>query len=206
MVISFERALNYLTIISLPIIVGAIVLADRIVLLFTADYAAAVWPLRISILSLFFIFLNFPIGALLNACDAQRRNTFNMAVVTVISVALNFLLIPTWQAVGASITVLFTNALMFILGLIAVRRIIVYRAKHNLIVLAKVLLAAGLMGVSVYIGGRYLNIVAVTLVGGALYFFFLFLLGGFSRADIMGVYASFRRAPLPANIVTENKD
>ena len=204
MVVSFERALNYLTIISWPIIVGALVLADRIVLLFTDDYAAAEWPLRISILSLFFIFLNFPIGSLLNACDAQRRNTWNMGLVTFLSVVLNFLLIPQWQAVGASLTVLATNALMFALGLQAVRQIIVYRARRNLAVFMKVLAAATLMGISVYFGGRYLNIFAVTLAGGILYFGFLFLLGGFTRADVLGVYQSFRRAPITAKLEAEN--
>ena len=192
--ISFERAMNYLIIISLPIIVGAIVLADKIVLIFKSGYDGAVWPLRISIISLFFIFVNFPIGSLLNACDAQRKNTKNMAIVAFISVLMNLILIPQWQAIGASVTVLATNMLMFVLGLYQVRRIIVYRAKKNILALAKVSLASIIMGVIILAGKSYLNVFVITILGGLIYFIFLFILGGFSRADILSVYRSFRRA------------
>lgn len=198
--VSFERAMNYLIIISMPIMVGAVVLADRIVLLFTSEYAASVWPLRISILSLLFIFVNFPIGSLLNACDAQRRNTVNMAIVTAVSVLMNLALIPHWQAFGASMTVLVTNLLMFLLGLFAVRQIIVYRARKNLAILGKAFLASALMGAAVYFGARYMNIFAVTALGGIIYFLFLFLAKGFTKADIMSISASFRRSPRPETV------
>jgi O-antigen/teichoic acid export membrane protein len=192
--VSFERAMNYLIIISLPIIVGAIVLSDKIILLFKEGYAGAAAPLRISIISLFFIFLNFPVGALLNACDAQRKNTRNMAIVTAVSVIMNLLLIPRWQAVGASATVLAANFLMFALGLMSVRRIIVYRARKNLLMFGKVLLASLLMGAVIWSGQGYFNVFVTTILGGILYFFILFLLGGFSRADVLSIYQSFRKA------------
>ncbi|MFA5131167.1 MAG: flippase [Patescibacteria group bacterium] len=193
LLISFERALSYLIIISLPIIVGAVVLADKIVLLFKAGYGGALLPLQISIISLFFIFVNFPIGSLLNACDRQQKNTFNMGLVMVASVVLNLLLIPHWQAVGASITVLATNALMFVLGIYWVRKIIPYRARKNIIVFAKVLLASVVMGMIIYLGKTYLNVFVATLIGAALYFGILLLLGGFKREDIMSVVHSFKR-------------
>jgi O-antigen/teichoic acid export membrane protein len=192
--ISFSRAMNYLIIISLPIIVGVIVLADKIVLLFKNDYSGAALPLQISIISLFFIFVNFPIGSLLNACDAQRKNTRNMVIVTIVSVIMNILLIPRWQAVGASTTVLASSLLMFGLGLIAVRKIIVYRPVENLRLFAKALVASLLMGLVILAGRGYINVFLMTLIGGALYFIILFWLGGFKRADVISVYQSFRRA------------
>ncbi len=198
--VSFERAMNYLIIISVPLIVGAVVLADKIVLLFKAGYGDAAWPLRISIISLFFIFVNFPIGALLNACDAQRQNTRNMGIVMALSIIMNLLLIPRWQAVGASITVLATNTLMFILGLYYVKKIIIYRARKNLLILAKVFLSSLIMGIIILAGKAYLNIFITTIIGGFLYFLALFWLRGFSRADIMSVYESFKR---PSKAATE---
>jgi len=191
--ISFERAMNYLIIISLPIIIGTIVLADKIILLFKASYSGAAWPLRISIISLFFIFVNFPIGSLLNACDAQRKNTRNMGIVVVASILMNLLLIPSWQAVGASLTVLVTNILMFILGMREVKKIIVYHVQKNLRIFLKVLLASLLMGIIILAGKIYLNVFIAALAGGVIYFVFLFFLGGFSRADILSVYASFKK-------------
>lgn len=193
LLVSFERAMNYLIIISLPIIVGAIVLADKIILLFKAGYGGALLPLQISIISLFFIFINFPIGSLLNACDRQKKNTFNMGVVMILSIILNLLLIPYWQAVGASVTVLVSNFAMFILGIIEVKKIIAYRSSKNLKVFSKVLLASLVMGLIIYFGKTYLNVFVATLVGGFIYFALLLALGGFGREDLISIRQSFKR-------------
>lgn len=199
---SFERAMNYLIIISLPIIVGAIVLADKIVLLFKTGYGGAILPLRISIISLLFIFLNFPIGSLLNACDAQKKNTRNMAIVTTLSILMNLALIPYWKATGASLTVLVTNLIMFILGIISVKKIVVYRLRKNLNTFLKVLAASVIMGLVIYIGKGYLNIFLVTIIGGLIYFYVLFLFKGFSRDDIRSVVKSFQRHKEPVRDIT----
>lgn len=190
--LSFKRAVNYLIIISMPIIGGVIALDDKIVGLFKAG-PEAIWPLRISILALFFIFINFPIGSLLNACDRQRKNLLFMSIVTVVSVVANLFLIPRYGAIGASITVLATTAIMFFLGIMEVRHIITYKAKDNLATLGKALWAAALMGTIVYYGKNYLPILVATILGGLLYFIFMYLVGGFKKQDIRSVYLSFRR-------------
>jgi O-antigen/teichoic acid export membrane protein len=190
--VSFERALNYLTIISWPLIIGVLLLADKIVLLFKTGFGGAVLPLQISMVSLFFIFINFPIGSLLNACDRQRRNTLNMGIVTAFSVILNFILIPRFQAVGASITVLLSSILMFVLGLTVISRIIDYRPFKNLIVLLKSLAATGIMGALIFFGKEYIHILILIPIGGILYFYFLYLFGGFKKEDITSVFKSFK--------------
>ncbi|MFA5644718.1 MAG: flippase [Patescibacteria group bacterium] len=190
--ISFTRALNYLIIISLPIIVGVFILANKIVLLFKEGYEGALWPLRISILALFFIFLNFPIGSLLNACDRQKRNTLNMGIVMAISLILNIILIPRWQAIGASITVLISNALMTGLGIIWVRKIIPYRFGQNFLIFIKVLAASMIMGLLVLWGRNYINIFVITALGALVYFLCLFLLQAFKIADFKSIRQSFK--------------
>ena len=189
---SFERAMNYLIMISLPIIGGVIALDDKIIDIFKAGNEA-LWPLRISILALFFIFVNFPIGSLLNACDKQKRNLFFMASVTVISVTANFFLIPRFQAIGASITVLATNAIMFVFGILEARKIINYNPKKNLVTLGKSLWAAAVMTMIVFYGKTYMPILFATILGGILYFIFLYLVGGFKKQDIQSIVSSFKR-------------
>jgi len=190
--ITFERSLNYLTIISWPIIVGTVLLADKVVLLFKSGYVGAILPLQISIIALFFIFVNFPIGSLLNACDKQGRNTFNMGIVALSSIILNFILIRRYQAVGASAVVLVTNALMFVLGAIAVRGVMPYRWWKNLQVLIKTMLAAILMGVLIWLGKGYLHIFLIIPLASIAYFSFLYFLRGFSRADVASVFKSLK--------------
>ncbi|HZJ41497.1 MAG TPA: flippase [Patescibacteria group bacterium] len=190
--ITFKRAINYLTIISIPIIVGIFLLADKIVLIFKDGYGGAVLPLQIIIVSLFFMFLNFPIGSLLNACDRQKKNTFNMVVAAITSIALNLVLIPRFQAVGASIAVLISNGLMFILGVVAVSSVMKYNWLQNILVFFKTLAAAFVMGLLIYFLKPILSILVLIPISAISFFIFLYLFKGFSRLDIDSVFKSFK--------------
>lgn len=192
LLVTFNRAINYLIIISLPIIFGVIAISEDVVVLMNADYEA-VWPLRIIMLSLFFIFLNFPVGSLLNACDRQKRNTFNMGLVALASMILNLILIPIFQAIGASITVLLTNAFLLILGLRACRKIINYRFKDSFKVLFKSLFTALLMAILIYLTQGYINLYISVVFGAIFYFVFLFYIDGFKKQDIYSIIQSLKK-------------
>lgn len=189
--ITYERAMNYLTIISLPIVFGVVFLADKIVLLFKDDYIAAALPLKISIISLVFIFLNFPIGSLLNACDAQKKNTRNMIIGTVFSVLLNLILIPRFQASGAAAVVLLSNFLIFSLGIFSAKKIVGSWRKNIFTTFFKSLLASLLMGIFIYFTASHLNIFVLIIIAALVYFLCLYLLKGFKREDIMSIKKSF---------------
>ncbi len=189
---TFIRAINYLIIISVPIIFGTIFLADKIVLLFSDNFIEAVLPLQIIIISLFFIFLNYPIGSLLNACDKQKKNTQNMAITTVVSIILNVILIPKFNVLGASIAVLFTNFLMFIFGIYWVRKVINYKGGSNLKVFIKSFLASAVMALFIYLSKTSLNIFLLVLIAMIIYFLFLVFSKTIGRDDILSILKSFK--------------
>jgi O-antigen/teichoic acid export membrane protein len=192
--VSFRRSIDYLMLISVPISVGAFFLADKIVLIFSDAYQGAVWPLKISILSLVFIFINFPIGSLLNACDRQSRNTRNMLIVLVSSIVLNLILIPRFQAVGASVVVLFSSFLLVFLGFIECRKIISYNFKKNLVNFSKILLASFFMALFVLSLKESLNILVLSFLAAIIYFLIIFFLGGFKKADLVYIINSFKKS------------
>ncbi len=194
--VTFERALSYLMIISAPIAVGVIVLAPQIIAVFKSGFAPAVWPLRLIMASLPFIFLNFPIGALLNACDRQNRNTAHMAVVLAASIGLNLFLIPRYRALGASLTVLLTSSLMFALGIFVSRQIVSWPIFKIIKLFCKIIFAAGLMGLSAYYLSARLNLFLVIALAALVYFLLLFALGGFQAADIKSIYYSLLKKTL----------
>lgn len=189
--ITFERAMNYLIIISVPISIGTFALADKIVFLFKDQYTEATLPLQITMLALIFMFINYPIGALLNACDRQKDNTRNMMIVLISSVIINLILIPTYRAIGASITVLITNILMFILGIYYVPKIITLRASALLKFFFKILLSALVMGFAVYYLKNFLNIFIVVFISGIIYLLLVFAFKAIKREDISSIYHSF---------------
>jgi O-antigen/teichoic acid export membrane protein len=191
--ISFERAINYLTVISLPISVGIICLADKIIALFKPEYMNSILPLQITIIALFFIFINYPIGSLLNACDKQRTNTINMLIILCISLILNFILIPRFNTIGASITVVICNIVMTVLGLYWAPKITKFSWPKILTILFKALISVFIMGIFVFYLKNKLNIILVITIGGIIYFTLLLLLGGVKKEDIFSIYKSFAK-------------
>ena len=191
LVVSFERAINYLIIISLPISLGIITLADKIILVFKPEYIEAVLPLQIIMASLIFIFINFPIGSLLNACDKQKVNTRNMFITLMVSIILNIILIPRYQVMGASITVVATNILMFILGMIEVPKIVNYSKRKILSIFLKSFLSVIVMVILILFMKQFMNIFLVIVLAGIIYFLVLLMIGGIKQSDIVSIYNSF---------------
>lgn len=194
LLIAFKRSLDYLLLISIPISAAVFVLANEVVSIFKDSYLEAVWPLRISISALIFIFVNFSIGSLLNACDRQAKNTRNMFIVLIFSIIANFILINKYQALGASIVVLLSNALMFVLGMWECRQIIDYKFKDNLFGVLKIILASVLMSFFLFFFKSSINIFLLCFLAMLLYFSFLFLIGGFKKADVRYVLSSFKKS------------
>ncbi|MBU4216986.1 flippase [Candidatus Parcubacteria bacterium] len=191
--ISFSRAVNYLLIISMPISGGVMILAYDIVKIFKTEYVEAVVPLQIIIASVVFIFLNFPIGSLLNACDKQKINTRNMAIGLAVSVIMNLILIPQYQAIGAGITILATNFLMFVLGMAQVVKIIDYKYKNNVLTFFKILASVVVMVSVAFALKQYLNIFVNVAISGVVYLTTLFAMRGFTKADVFSIAQSFSR-------------
>ena len=191
--ITFERAMNYLIIISLPVAVGGAVLADKIIVIFKSGYSDAVLPLQITMAAVIFMFLNFPVGSLLNACDRQKRNTLNMGLTLTASIILNLILIPRLEAAGASLTAMLTNLLMFILGMLVVPQITKYDYKKILIMLFKSILAVAIMGAVGYYLKNQLNIIFTIILAGASYFIALYIFKGFKKEDVISIVESFSR-------------
>ena len=162
-------------------------------MVFKSEYFDSILPLQIIIASLVFIFASYPVGSLLNACDKQKINSANMAAVLAASIIMNLILIPKLQAVGASITVLGTSILLFILGLIWVPKIINCRYGAILKVAFKSLAAAALMSFVLFYYQHILNIFILIPLGGFIYFAFLYIIKGYTNADVISIKNSLVR-------------
>jgi O-antigen/teichoic acid export membrane protein len=191
--VTFERAMNYLIIISLPISAGIIILADKIILLFSHNYIEGLLPLKINMIALVFIFLTFAAGSLLNSCDRQKENTIIMGIGLLTSIILNIILIPQYKAIGASITVVVANFLIFALSMNVVRKITTYNYRKIVFIFLKTLFAVTIMGITAYYLKQYLNIFIVVAISGFIYVLILYILKGFRREDVLSIVQSFKR-------------
>ncbi len=190
---TFEKSLIYLAIVAMPVSAGVIAIADKIILIFKSGYDAAVLPMRIIVLSLLFIFIGYPLGSLLNACDRQKQNMRNMAVVSVASIILNLILIPRYFAVGAAITVLTTNVLMIALGFIQSRKIMKYDGAKILLAFGKIFLASAAIGFLAFYLKNEINIFIDIILCALLYPVLILLLQVVKKDEVLHIKNSFLR-------------
>lgn len=135
----FDRAMWYMMVIVTPIVLGIWLIAPNVVLLAGDEYVSAAPILQLLILVLIPIFLDFPIGSLLNAANRQTTKTIIMGITMVINVVLNAVLIPVLGLNGAVYAALFSFSFMFIAGLFYIPQVIKdYSFKKLLLTLTKV--------------------------------------------------------------------
>ncbi len=120
-----EQSIVFVVSLALPISAAIAFLAQPLVTnpRLWPTYAETVPALQISILSLPFIFINLIGTSFLNACNRQKVNTVNIGVTMAVNVVLNFILIPVWQHVGASIAALGSSLVLFVLNLVWIQKI-----------------------------------------------------------------------------------
>lgn len=138
----FEQSFSYLLMISFPIAIGTIICADRIIALAFPAFPAAIPSLQIFMTALIFLFINYPIGNLLNAANRQLLNTMNMAAALAVNIILNFILIPRFTYIGATVAAVISAVLLVGLGLPHVYREIHFYIRQLLWRAGKIMLAA----------------------------------------------------------------
>lgn len=187
----FQKAIIYLTIIALPISLGIIALADKIVLhIYSSEYQASIAPLQILIISLTLLFINFPLGALLNACNRQARNTVNIGIVMTVNIIMNLFLIPKFGVIGAAWASTISTGLMFGLQLAVVRQIITIDRGYLFKQIAKVTIAGGLMYLAIILLKPQVFYLLLIPLGGAVFLGVLLLLKGFTLAEVKNLINS----------------
>ncbi|MFA5880336.1 MAG: flippase [Candidatus Margulisiibacteriota bacterium] len=193
----FTRAIYYLLIITIPMTAGIFVLAPEFInTLYTSAYAQAILPLKILILSLVFLFLNFPLGSLLNAADKQARNTINISLAMIFNIILNIILIPYYQATGAAMASLFSTIFLFLINIRAVKGIINIDNKYILSIAGKTILSGIIMGLVIYYLKSQLYWLLAGIIGAIVYLILQFILSSITKRDILQMYQSFIKKEL----------
>lgn len=120
----FRKSLWYMFLVATPLVLGIWLIAEPVVLLLGESYGQAAPILSVLIFVLIPLFLDFPIGALLNASGRQSIKTVIMGLTMFVNVILNAFLIPTYQVFGAAYAALISFSVLFLCGFMFVPRII----------------------------------------------------------------------------------
>lgn len=184
----FQRASNVLMIFALPLVVGTMALSPQIIeLLGGGKYSESAMIFNILIVAVGIIFFGTLFSYVLIALEKQKSLLWISAVGAVFNVAANLIFIPRYSYYAAAVTTVLTEALVTFLMVIAVYKFFHWLPDFKIIF--KCALAAAAMVVFLLLLPSA-NLVFLLLAASAIYFVFLYLLRGFSRAEMVALIKS----------------
>ncbi|NQS88893.1 flippase [Patescibacteria group bacterium] len=194
--LAYQRAFKYLSILGLPIAVGATLLAGRIILLiFQSTFTPSIIALQILIWTIPMIFLTYMYGTILASINRQLlafKINFSCMLLNII---LNLILIPKYTYIGASAATVATTLLSLVLSFYFVSRFVCKIPAYEYI--TSPVIASVIMGVLVLF---FLKMNLFLIISGSVvvYFGALFLLKTFTKED----YVLFRQIiNLKSNVI-----
>ncbi|MDD5043297.1 MAG: flippase [Patescibacteria group bacterium] len=185
----FEKSMFYLMIISIPTAIGTAVLAPELIkTVYGNNYLTSIPLLQILIFSIIPIFLTYPVGSLMNACDKQTTHTTNMGIASLINIILNIILIPRLGLLGAVISALSGHSLFLVLDLFWVFRIVPGTGLNLLKFALKTTISGVFMGFMVFYTKTYINWILGVPAGIISFFGFLMLVRGLTKEDVTKIF------------------
>jgi O-antigen/teichoic acid export membrane protein len=119
-----DQGIHYILACSLPVAIFYFMYADQIIrLVYGPHYGQSTLYMRILSFLLPFGFLNSILAIAITSADRQSQRTTILALTTVLNIVLGLWLIPFYSAVGASVSLLVTSIMNFLLFLWMARKI-----------------------------------------------------------------------------------
>lgn len=187
-----EKTMNYLIFLSIPIATGLICAAPAIIgfLYHNAEFAQSVPTLQALAPGLIFLYANSVVFTVLMSTHRERRVTLMAGVALVYNLAVNLLLIPHIQQIGAAITTSATELLLLCMGVMFLpREIVPWRSLRTA---GKAVVASVAMAGAIFAVDRS-SLLVILPVAMAVYFGLSTVLGTIPRDDFRALYVAFRR-------------
>src|SRR3989338_3322506 len=181
---TFMRGIVYLTAIAVPVSLGIVALAPEVINTVYPAFYEAVLPLQILIFSLIFLFLTFPVGALLPACNRQTRQTGNLALAALANLVLNAVLIPLWGPPGAALASLVSTLVLLTAGWIVARQLVVLDNRWLWSKLARLAVAGLVMFVAAWWLKGFIHFLIVIPLGGSVYIILVLAMQGITWQEV----------------------
>ena len=179
---SYETAFRYLFIIAFPIGVGTTLLADKFILLvYGTQFIHSIIALQILIWWHVLGSLNWLLGTVLQSINKQKIFAVSTGICAIFNVIANLFFIPIMSYVGASITTIATESILFVLLFYCVSKGLYRLSLWGTIM--KPIAAGAIMGIGIYYIQSF-NVLMVIAIAVVIYFLALIALGGISKEDI----------------------
>lgn len=172
----FEKALSVSELLAMPIAVGGIVLAPKIILMlgFGAEYLPGATALAILMGTLVIVFPSTIFSNALFAYNQQKKFMRFVLIGVISNIVLDILFIPRWGIEGSAVATVLSQILTNIFIWLAMYRVNPFSATTRLL---RIAVAAVLMGVAVYfLALTNLPTAVLIALGAIIYALLLYLL------------------------------
>ncbi|MFH1781278.1 MAG: flippase [Patescibacteria group bacterium] len=177
-----QKAFDFLVMIALPMIGGTLILAEPIMHLLGGEQFVASAPvLRVLIFATAAIFLGILFTYLVVALDQQKKMLWGYSFVAFSSLALYLILIPRFSYIAAAYITVYSEIMVLLIAYI-----ICYRTSKINVEFKSFFKALGatlLMMFGLWVVPE-INVFFSIILGGLIYFVFLFLFKGINRGQI----------------------
>ncbi len=182
LVISYEKTIKYLMLIMIPISISTMFYSlDIIQLIYGHEYDAASTVLSILIWTVCLLFVNGAGNTLLTASHKEVTVTKIYSIAAIFNFILNLLLIPYLSYIGAAITTLLSDMLIFIIQKYVIHKIGQKPNTKLYLDLLKIIIGSIVLGIALYL--LNLNMWVAIPVGITIYLISLYLLKVFDEDD-----------------------
>jgi len=196
----FTQAVSYLMLLTIPLVFGFIILSKQIIFfIYGPEYSPAILVLVILSCSIPFMFLDFIVSGLLNACEKQKTNTLIHGIGVGIFIILNFLLIPHLAHYGSALSVFFGFLIIFILEVLAAKKVVEMNKKYLLKKIGLIFFSSVLMGLVLILIKNRVHILISVIVGAGIYFTLAYLFNLIEKKDILFLKNMIKFKSLPVN-------
>ena len=177
----YEKCFKYLLAFGVPISIGGVILARRIVFLFYGkSYFNSILPFQLIISVTAFSYINSLFGYFLTSVDRVNDKNKIFAISTFTNVGLNFVLIPKYSYVGAGIATILSEILFCIFCMSYISHHFFYYLSLELIL--KSLFASVIMAIFMKLAIN-INLALLILLSILFYFILLWFFGYFDKED-----------------------
>src|SRR6056297_1074059 len=182
----FHKGFFYLLFLGIPLVIGIVLLSSQIILfIYGEGYIKARLAMIILACSLPFMFLDYILASLLNACDKQKTNTIVKGVGSLLFILLNIFLVPILFHVGTAISLLVSFVFLVSLEIYFVNKVIGIRVNYLFIKFILIIIAGLTMALAVYFLRNKIHVALSVVTGAMVYGGTSYLLGLVNKNDLI---------------------
>ncbi len=179
---TFNKSIQYMLIIAIPLAIGTTILGDKIILLLYGEkFINSIIVLKILMWAVIFSFMQHIYAFALLAINREKEVTFIWAIGLILNLSLYFLLIPIFREKGAGLTIFFSEFFITTTAIVSFGKIqkgTIPLKSQSL----KIILSSVIMGGFLYIL-RNINLSLSICSGILIYALMLFIFKGFTKED-----------------------